>query len=237
MRRVLQDVIFDGVDLGDFGAMVAGGTVFEAPERVYDTVSVPGRSGDLLIDRGRWANLIREYTVLLRGDVPEKAARMRSFLGTRRGYKRLEDSLHPEEYYSAVFRGGLNSDLDGVSAVRYKLTFERKPQRWLKSGEAARSFTAAGVLVNPEETEAKPLIRVYGNGTVTVGGASCTVASNPGFVDIDCELQDAFMGAVNCNNKLTLPGGEFPVLGPGENAVTLGYGITRVDITPRWWRL
>ena len=237
MRRVFHDVIFDGVDLGDFGAMVIGGNVFDAPERVYDTVSVPGRSGDLLIDRGRWANLTREYTVLLRGDVPEKAARLRSFLGTRRGYKRLEDSVHPEEFCSAAFRGGLDSDLGGLSAARYVLSFERKPQRWLKSGETTRAFTGAGVLVNPEETEARPLIRVYGSGTVTVGGAACTIADNPGYVDIDCELQDAFMGAVNCNGLLTLPGGEFPALGPGESAVALGPGISRVEITPRWWRL
>ncbi|MBR4656933.1 MAG: hypothetical protein IKO68_10295 [Oscillospiraceae bacterium] len=237
MRRVYQDLIFDGTDLGDFGALVIGGNVFDGPERVYDAVSVPGRSGDLLIDRGRWANLIREYTVLLRGDVPEKAARLRSFLGTRRGYKRLEDSVHPEEFYSAAFRGGLDSDLGSLSAARYVLTFERKPQRWLKSGERWRVFTSSGVLANPEETEARPLIRVYGNGTVTVGGVACVVASNPGYVDIDCELQDAFMGAVNCNDKLTLPGGEFPVLGPGENAVALGAGISRADIRPRWWRL
>lgn len=237
MSRALHDVIFDGVDLSDYCAMVIAGNAYDAPERVYNMVSVPGRNGDLLIDRGRYANIMLDYTVIIRRDVPDMAARLRSFLLTRIGYKRLEDSVHPDEFYSAVYRGGLESNLGTLDAARYKLTFERKPQRWLKSGEAARSFTAAGVLVNPEETEAKPLIRVYGNGTVTVGGTSCTVASNPGYVDIDCELQDAFMGAVNCNNKLTLPGGEFPVLGPGENAVALGYGITRVEITPRWWRL
>ncbi len=234
--RALHDVIFDGVDLGDYCAMVIAGNAYDAPERVYNTVSVPGRNGDLLIDRGRYANIILDYTVIVRRDVPDMAARLRTFLLTRTGYKRLEDSVHPDEFYSAVYRGGLKSSLGTLDAARYTMTFERKPQRWLKSGEAARSFTAAGVLVNPEETESKPLIRVYGNGTVTVNGSSCTVASNPGYVDIDCELQDAFMGAVNCNNKLTLPGGEFRVLGLGENAVTLGYGITQVEITPRWWR-
>ena len=237
MRRVLQSLFFDGTDLADFGAMITDGNVYDAPERVYDSVSVPGRNGDLLIDRGRYANQIREYTAVIRRNTREAAARLRTFLLSRTGYRRLEDSVHPDEFCLAVFRGSFASDIPVLAAVRYTLTFERKPQRWLKDGERTRSFTASGALVNPEETEAAPLIRVYGNGTVTVGGTACVVASNPGYVDIDCELQDAFMGQVNCNDKLTLPGGEFPRLGPGENAVELGSGIARADIIPRWWRL
>ena len=30
-------------------------------------------------------------------------------------------------------------------------------------------------------------------------------------------------------------GVDFPVLSPGENTITLGSGITQIQITPRWW--
>ena len=39
------------------------------------------------------------------------------------------------------------------------------------------------------------------------------------------------------NDYIQNAGEEFPVLAPGSNSVVLGPNISRVEITPRWWRL
>lgn len=56
-------------------------------------------------------------------------------------------------------------------------------------------------------------------------------------MDVDCDIMDAHYGAINLNSYLTLSGNEYPTLVAGANNLTIGSGITRVEITPRWWRL
>ena len=85
--------------------------------------------------------------------------------------------------------------------------------------------------------EAKPLLRVYGTGQFGVGGSTITITSTYGYTDIDCDLMDAYRDGSNCNGNIRLDSGSFPVLKPGVNGVSLGSGITRIDITPRWWIL
>ena len=237
MGMIQQHLFFDGVDINDFGALPYQGNVFASAQRDYEAISVPGRNGALLIDRGGYANVTRRWDVIFSGDdVAGKAARLRSFLTTRTGYRRIEDTLHPDEYCLGCFRGGLDSDIPVVRYARYSLEFDCKPQRFLKSGEAVTVLTASGVIVNPEPTTARPLIRVYGSGTVTVGGTSFTVASSDNaYVDIDSEIEDAYCGAVNCNSLVSLT--DFPTLPAGETEVTPGNGVSRIEIKPRWWRL
>ncbi len=233
-----QHLFFDGVDLNDFGALPYMGNIYASAARDYTAVSVPGRNGALIIDRGGYGNIARRWNVVFSGpEAAGNAARLRSFLTTRTGYRRIEDTLHPEEFCVGCFHGGLDSAFEeNIRYVQYELEFDCKPQRFLKSGEAVTVLTASGVIVNPEPTTARPLIRVYGSGTVTVGDTSFTVASSENaYVDVDSEIEDAYCGAVNCNALVTLS--DFPTLPPGETEITPGTGITRVEITPRWWRL
>ena len=46
---------------------------------------------------------------------------------------------------------------------------------------------------------------------------------------------DAFYGANNCNSMISLTSGDFPELVPGDNGITLGKGITKIELIPRWW--
>lgn len=237
---IAEHLFFDGVDLADFGALLLVGNIFAAAERKYDTIEVPGRSGNLMIAQGGYANVMRTYDVFFPGETArEGSARLRSFLTSRAGYKRIEDTLYPDEFMLGCFRGGLdNAYTENTRYVRYVLSFDCKPQRYLKSGEQPRAFAADGVIVNPEETEALPLICVMGNGTVTVNGIAVTVTGNAdNFTTIDSEMQDAYRHSENRNAYITLEDGDFPVLKPGENLISLGAGIACVEIRPRWWRL
>lgn len=235
---IKEHLFFDGADLNEFGCLPVIGNIYASPVRDYEAIEVPGRNGTLLIDRGGYGNVARTYDVVFSGPLAkENAARLRSFLTTRTGYKRLEDTLHPDEFCLGAFQGGLDSSITAnVKYVGYTLEFNCKPQRFLKLGEESVPLTADGALANPEPTTARPLIRVYGAGELAVGGTSVTIAAHGyDYIDIDSEIEDAYCGDVNCNAYVTLD--DFPVLGPGETEIQLGEGITRVEITPRWWRL
>ncbi|MBO7670168.1 MAG: hypothetical protein J6S60_06215 [Oscillospiraceae bacterium] len=91
-------------------------------------------------------------------------------------------------------------------------------------------------LENPTLYPSKPLIRVYGSGTIQVNDVTITVAVHPGYIDIDCDLMDCYMGADNMNQYVSFSGNDFPELVPGINRILLN-GPERVEITPRWWEL
>lgn len=146
--------------------------------------------------------------------------------------------MHINEFRLARFMGEfVVSQSDRVGAAM-ELTFDCKPQRFLKSGDQSIQIPSSIVLNNPTEYTAKPLIRAYGTGMITINGVSVVVQQAVGgdYTDIDCELMEAYKGTENCNGAILLPQGEFPALASGPNTIEWG-AFDSVEITPRWWRL
>lgn len=117
------------------------------------------------------------------------------------------------------------------------ITFDRKPQRFLKSGEFTSDFTSTGTIYNPTRFPSTPLIRVYGSGSFEIGETIITVTGNSSNIDIDCEIMEAFTGNTLANSKVSFSKNDFPTLKAGSNAIKLNSGITKVQITPRWYMM
>lgn len=236
MRNYLT---FGGVDCRDYGVYISGQGTFSAPARAYENISVPGRNGDLIGSEKRLENLELTYQAFVYANFRENIQAFRSFLLSQTGYKRLADTYHPEEFRMACYAGPFEPEVrQDNKAGRFDIIFNCKPQRFLLSGEQVQTFGPGGDAIrNPTLFDAQPLLRVYGNGTVSIGGVDMTIEDSPyEYVDIDCAMMDAFYGATNCNPYLTLSGNDFPVLAPGVNFILVN-DFTRVDITPRWWQL
>lgn len=236
-------LIFDGQNLADWGVHISGDKTFGAPERDVEDIEVPGRNGTLTYDKGRFKNYTLEYDAGLVGDdemdFVTKMGRLRAFLCSCIGYKRLEDTYHRDEYRLAKFTGGFDPDVVMLQGGTFTLEFDCKPQRFLKTGELPITFTKSGRLWNPTEYESKPLIRCYGSGTFTVGLDTVTVEqpSTVDYVDIDSEMQDCYNEALNCNDCVTLSKSVFPAFETGMINVELGDGITKLEIYPRWYTI
>jgi phage-related protein len=84
--------------------------------------------------------------------------------------------------------------------------------------------------------DAKPLIRAYGTGYFSISGIRVNINSANVYTDIDCELQEAYKGTINCNGNITLVNGEFPILKSGENLIVIS-GLSKIELTPRWWTI
>ena len=236
MGVIRHYLTIDGRSTEDFNTWISGGGTFDSPERDVELVSVPGRNGDLAIDNGRFNNIEVEYDCFISKDFADNIHALRSYLGSLTGYKVLEDTYHPEVYRLALFTSGVKvKPTTRNLAGEFTLTFNCKPQRFLKRGERAITFTTNGAIKNPTLHDALPLIRAYGTGTLTIGGITITITSANGYTDIDCELQEAFKGSANCNGNITLDDGEFPKLVSGSNNVNMT--VSRLDIIPRWWTI
>ena len=229
----------DGTDSRSFGVFISGQGTFNGPARALEYISVPGRNGDLIRSNTRLQNGTLTYPAFIYSNFRANIAALRAFLTSASGYRRLEDSYHPEEYRKAVFRGPLEvSATNRNDAGSFNLSFDVMPQRFLLSGETTVVFTTSASLTNPTLYKAQPLLRVYGKGTFWIGGTSITVAGhNYSYVDIDCETGRAYYGATALDNKISLSVIDYPTLKPGANGISLGSGITRIEITPRWWKV
>lgn len=240
---------FGGVNSANYGIFIDGGGVFNAPERDVTLVSIPGRSGQLVMDNGRFENIEVTYSAFIDGrddgTIRDRIQSFRNAIGALRGYQRLEDTYNPDEYRQALFIGGLEVDpVVYQTGGEFEITFNCKPQRWLKSGEHLTTIPDGATLTNPTLFDAKPLIRIIGRtGTLEIGGATIEVDSDIQVTEtlyFDCETLEAYgyvpgtETIINMNGVVTISGGA-PVLEPGDNEVS--FTDLSVAIATRWWRV
>ncbi len=234
---------FNGVDSSAHGLYISGNQTFNSAEKDYTKVSVPGRSGDLLLFNNRYKNVNLNYDVVLFDDSEteagyrQRAAEIRSWLLSADGYCRLEDTYHPDEFRMASFDGPIDLDTMLLIAGTTTLTFDCKPQRWLKSGENTTTYNSSGTITNPTMFVAKPLIRVYGYGELYIGTSHLTISEFSPYIDLDCEIMDCYNGTDNCNDKVIIQNYKWPELKPGQTSISFTTGITKIEIKPRWWTL
>lgn len=227
---------FDDIQSNDFDVWISGVGTYDAPVRDMETITVPGRSGDLLIDNNRLNNIDITYPCYIGRQFDSRFDLFKAAMLSKVNYYVLRDTYHPDEYRLAYYLGGITPQTGAYNkSGSFDIVFHCKPQRYLNSGADAVTFTADGTITNPTRYTAKPLLRIYGDGIVTVGGYSVTVSSNSyEYIDVDCDTMDAYYGNSNANSYITVSGG-FPSVAPGEATVTISGNITQIDITPRWW--
>lgn len=231
-------LIFDNKRSSDYGLYISGSGAFNAPERDVEVVEIAGRNGNLILDNGRFRNITVSYPAFISRDFPKQAAAARDWLCGRVGYFRLEDTYHPEFFRLARFAGPVDFEMRFQNyGGETNLHFDCKPQRFLKSGEHPIAITGKTTLRNPTGHTALPLIRVYGsgNGQLSVGEAVVQITGLDTMLVLDSDLQDAYKGAENMNDRVSLSA--FPSLPMGGTEVSFSGGITKIEIIPRWWSI
>ena len=185
-----KTLTFDSENSGSYGIYITGSGVYNAPEREVEMVRIPGRSGEFALDKGRFENIEVVYPAGTfdedQESFAEKISDFRNMLASRRGYCRLEDDYHPDEFRKAIYKSGI--DVDPVPFQRageFEIAFDCMPQRFLKSGETAVAVSSGDTLTNPTLFESSPLLEVAGYGTIT-------------FDDKDIEILETYLGEVVC---------------------------------------
>lgn len=233
----MNSFTFNGINSRQYGVYVSGSGTFNSPELDVTFYEVRGRCGDIAISNGRYKNVTVTYPAFIRYAFKENAEQARAWLLSPQKYCRLEDDYDREHFRLGLFSGPLDFDMRFLNrSGDTNISFNCKPQRYLKIGETAVAFSSAGKIVNPTLFSAKPLITVYGsgNGSLVIGDTTVSLTGISEYVTLDCDVQDAYKGLANKNSSMT---GSFPELSPGENIVSFSGGITRVEIVPRWWTL
>lgn len=230
-------LVFDDVNSKLYNVGIFGDKLADSPERDVTFVSVPGRNGDVLIDNKRFKNITVPYKCYIIKDYEKSIRAFRDALLSKVGqYYRLEDSINDGEFRMAQISPISINEIGKLRAGEFTLKFNCKPQRFLKTGEELIEVEESQEILNPYNQTALPLIRAYGTGYFYIGSYGIRINSANEYTDIDCELMEAYKDtlATNCNANIEILNNAFPELTPGINEITLS-GITKLEITPRWW--
>ena len=162
--------IFDGLDTRTLsGVTVIRGDTLESPAREFDVREIPGRNGDLLLDNRKYPNTEITYWVMIRENVESTFRQLAGFLLSRTGYCKLSDSWSTSEFYLAYVSQPIKPAVSqGDEKGAFEVVFNRKPQRFLVSGETpATLITSTGSptdsianLVNPTWFSSRPQIKL-----------------------------------------------------------------------------
>lgn len=224
-----------GKSSDDVGVIVERYPAATIPSRKQEKVSVPGRSGDLIIEQDAYENYTQRYDVYVSAEEPRLTTishTVAEWLMVK-GYQRLEDSYWLDTFRLACYKGGTSIDNILNRFGRATIEFDCKPQRYYKSGDIPISLTNGQKLVNPSPFTAKPLVVITGSGTGTISDGTNTLTLTDCDVTVDCDIMQIYKGTTNKNS---VGSGAFLAL-DGESTITWTGGITAVTLTPRWWTL
>lgn len=176
-----NSITFGGVNSADYGIYISGEGVFNAPKRDVEMITIPGRNGEFVLDQGRFENITVTYPAFNfePGDYNafvQNLSDFRNAICSQKGYQRLTDTFHPDEYRMAAYIGGLEiKPIKYNTASQFSIVFECKPQRFLTSGDTAVTVASGGTVTNPTLFESSPLLEVTGYGNINLGGKTVTV--------------------------------------------------------------
>ncbi len=234
---------YNGIRSSDMGLRIESKNVFSGPEYEMDFLSIPGRDGDLIAGSGRFPNVQVTYSVFIpaktTSELAAKITALKNWLYSGMGsYHTLSDTYDTTFFRYGVFAGKLDIEDELNRIGLCTISFSCNPFRFSEDGQTEISLTESGILSNPYPFVSKPYLLIEGNGkgtlTIQSEGSNATwdFTAIDGYIEVDSEQMNFYKGAEPKND--TVSGNGFPLLYPGENAVSYSGGITAVTVIPRW---
>lgn len=246
-------ITYNGISSRDVGIVVERHPDYVAPVKHVQKVHVPGRNGDVILFTGEYENVERSYDIAFgshKRTHSEMARAVSEWLYSASDYVELYDSYEPDIYRMAIYDESAEFENMLNHLGRATITFNCKPQRFLRSGKNpiifetndeidGHTIQTLDYIQNPTGQTALPIVTIEGRGSCTVIFGN-TVFSTLDIGDtpiiLDSEFQDAYYETENKNSLIVLSNG-FPRFEAGRSQISIATNNTRVEVIPRWWTL
>ena len=223
---------WNGKRCTEYGIHVSEQPPLTLPAERVTFTDVPGRSGSLTTTEGEY---VYEDMVLTAQCFIQSGARVPEIAAWLRGNGTVIFANRPEGYYEARIINQIPFEkiLRGNPHLAFAVNFQCKPF-WYQKNISPITLTQSGSFVeNPSSVFAEPIITVYGTGAITlmVGMIITELEGISGSITLNSQLQEAYSGTTSMNGAIS---GEFPVLLPGQNAVSWTGNVTSLNVIPNW---
>lgn len=239
---MIHDFEFNDKSLFDFGAIITNAPQWVVPQRDTSSVSVPGRSGDLIIDNGRYKNVSVQYSIstipsFMSKTLFETVNEIKDWLSTNGAYCKLIDTYN-HCYYRLARASNINDIVNEIAMIgSTTITFDCKPFLYRTDGDELKQITSKSfTITNPEPYESEPYFKIFGSGNITVSVEEYTfnLTDVSDYLEVDCEMQDCFREYANCNSQFT---GTFPKLISGTNRIVITGAVSKIQYKGRFRRI
>lgn len=223
---------WNGKRCTEYGIRVSEQPPLTLPAERVTFTDVPGRCGSLTTLEGED---VYEDMVLTAQCFIQSGARVHEIAAWLRGSGTVTFANRPGGFYHArvVNQIPFEKILRGNPHLAFAVNFRCKPF-WYLRDVAPITLTQSGSFVeNPGNVFAEPVITVYGTGAITlmVGMIITELEGISGSITLNSQLQEAYSGTTSMNGAIS---GEFPVLLPGQNAVSWTGNVTSLNVIPNW---
>jgi len=228
---------FNGVSSTTHGLRVTSDYVINSTGNDVETVSVPGRDGDLLISKNRLKSVTIELpcTVLSNRKLTDAESDISNWLNVD-GYKDLTLSWDPDFIYRSAFIETF--EIAGLMRQfgKVKLNFLTYPVKFYKQGRTTQTLSNGATVNGIGNVNAKPIITLVGSGdcTLTINGRKTKLRAVQNTITLDMQARQVFSGNLPAWDKVVrAPQYQMPYLDAGRNLISWDGDFT-VKMAPYW---
>jgi len=224
--------IWNGVDCRTKGIHVSELPPITIPLERSKQTNVPGRPGSLTQLEGDdvYDDMILTSTCFIAdpAQIPAIAAWLK-------GKGTVTFANRTGGYYKARIANQIPFEkvLRGNPHCTFAVNFRCYPFFYADTASDITVSTSGTIITNPGSVYSEPKITLTGSGDITlmVGTTIVELTGVTESIVIDSALQEAYKGTTLMNDHMS---GDFPVLKPGQNAISWSGTVTRVVVKPNW---
>lgn len=224
----------------EFGLTLNPELEFESPEIDIEFVSVKGVDGEIAVDNESLKNINKIFPCTLmkieNKTIEKQMAEVDNWLKSTHEWRQLLFSGDPDHVYSAMCHSVFSFNRKSNTKAEVAIPFTVKPVKYLSSGLIERVVTNKQTLYNEGTRVGKPLIKIAGNGEITlrIGTSVCNLKGVDKGIIIDSKSMiitslDGLRPQGDKVNKLPLPS-----IPPGQSVISWSGNVSEVKLTPRW---
>lgn len=251
-------ISLNGVSSDSIGIRVSTFPSYVYPEKNVETVTIPGRNGEILYDLGTYKNVDISYEISVYDPTlvtaPAMIEKVVKWMHPSNGYITIEDSYDPNYIRLGYCKN--SGEVENIlhQAGKATIKFNCRPEKFLKTaytwnvgtGWDTKTISSGSTVsfVNPYPYTANPKIKVtsssgtaYLTFTNSTLGKSCTLYIPSGYANsiVDCENLNAVTSSGTEINWAVAVFGNPPALWAGTT--TIKANNATVTVMPRWWTL
>ncbi len=235
-----MDFVWKGISAESLGVYVTALPPVQTGGARDESYIIPYRDGELHVQDGTRDAMLKRVSCYLPYEQGVRVAELRTVMDWLKGRGRVSFSDDPGYEYDATIINGtdFNQWVAGFDDRVFELYFNCEPQAYFADVKDLTVTSSGTDIINPGKGGARPLLAVTGSGDVeiTLQGQTFGLDGLSGTVYVDCRDLEAYTmsdGVRTAANSMM--SGDFPVIAPGECAVSWTGSVTSVVITPRWW--
>lgn len=208
--------VYNGIDSRNMGVVLKGLPPITRPQKRIEIIEVPGRNGTLHIDEDSYEPIRISLECALKKNIDARGITewLQEF-----GTITFSDEL--DKFYNATIINSI--PLNRVFKVYREFIIQLELQPIAQSIQEY-TYNLNNTNVNSLSINCSaqmyPYIKLTGSGNVqlNINNKICNVNIDDSYIELDCELQNAYKGITSKNNKMN---GEFPILKPGTNTIQI----------------